>query len=54
MPAKGKVSLDWQIVFAIIFPVNLWAFYRIKKLKLFVLYALVLSTIRPDGTVMVS
>ena len=45
MPAKGKVSIGWQIVFAIISPVNLWAFYRIKKLRLFVLYVIVPSIV---------
>ena len=45
MPAKGMVSIGWQIVFAIISPVNLWAFYRIKKLRLFVLYVIVPSAI---------
>ena len=45
MPAKGKVSIRWQIVFAIISPVSLWAFYRIKKLRLFVLYVIVPSIV---------
>ena len=45
MPAKGKVSVGWQIVFAIISPVNLWAFYRIRKLRLHVLYVIVPSVI---------
>ena len=45
MPAQGRVSIGWQIVFAIISPVNLWAFYRIKKLRLFVLYVIVPSMI---------
>jgi peptidoglycan/LPS O-acetylase OafA/YrhL len=45
MPAKGKVSIGWQIVFAIISPVNLWAFYRIKKLRLYALYVIVPSII---------
>ena len=45
MPANGRVSIGWQIVFAIISPINLWAFYRIKKLRLFVLYVIVPSTI---------
>ena len=45
MPAKGKVSIGWQIVFAIISPINLWAFYRIKKLRLFALYVIVPSVI---------
>ena len=45
MPANGKVNIGWQIVFAIISPVNLWAFYRIKKLRLFMLYVIVPSII---------
>ena len=45
MPTKGNVSIGWQIVFAIISPVNLWAFYRIKKLRKYVLYVLIPSTI---------
>lgn len=45
MPAKEKVSIGWQIVFAIISPVNLWAFYRIKKLRLFLLYVIVPSIV---------
>jgi hypothetical protein len=45
VPAKGKVSIGWQIVFAIISPVNLWAFYRIKKLRLYTLYVIVPSII---------
>ena len=45
MPAKGKVSIRWQIVFAIISPVNLWAFYRIRKLRLYTLYVIVPSII---------
>ena len=45
MPAKGKVSVGWQIVFAIISPVNLWAFYRIKKLRRYALYVIIPSII---------
>ena len=45
MPAKGKVSIRWQIVFAIISPTNLWAFYRIRKLRLYALYVIVPSVI---------
>ena len=34
MPAKGKVSLKWQIVM-VLFPIlQCYAFYRIKKLRL--------------------
>jgi len=45
MPAKGKVSIGWQIVFAIISPINLWAFYRIRKLRLYALYVIVPSIV---------
>ncbi|QMU55223.1 MAG: hypothetical protein GKS07_10210 [Nitrosopumilus sp.] len=45
MPAKVKVSIGWQIIFAIMSPVNLWAFYRIKKLRKYVLYVLIPSAI---------
>ena len=45
MPAKGNVSIKWQIVFSIISPINLWAFYRIKKLRRYILYVLIPSII---------
>ncbi len=45
MPAKGNVSIKWQIIFAIMSPVNLWAFYRIKKLRKYILYVLIPSAI---------
>jgi len=45
MPAKGNVSIGWQIVFALISPVNLWAFYRIRKLRLYALYVIVPSVV---------
>ncbi len=45
MPAKGNVSIRWQIVFAIVSPVNLWVFYRIKKLRKYILYVLIPSTL---------
>jgi len=45
MPAKGRVRIRWQIVFAIISPVNLLAFYRIKKLRLYTLYVIAPSII---------
>ena len=35
-PAKGRVDVKWQIVFAYIPGVLLWSFYRIRKLRLFV------------------
>lgn len=33
MPAKGMVGVGVQIVFMFITPLNIWAFYRIKKLR---------------------
>ena len=45
MPAKGPVSIPWQIIFAIISPINLWAFYRIKKLRLYALYVITPSIV---------
>ncbi len=38
MPANHKVSVGWQIVFTFISPLNLWAFYRIRKLRKYLLY----------------
>ena len=40
MPAGSKVSVKWQVVFSIFFPVSIWAFYRICRLKRYVLYVL--------------
>jgi len=34
--AKGKVSVAWQIIFSFIPGVLIWSFFRIKKLRLFV------------------
>ena len=45
MPAKGRVNIGWQIIFAIISPINIWAFYRIKKLQLFILYVIIPSLV---------
>ena len=42
MPAKGKVSILWQILFVVFVPIlDLWAFYRIQKLKKYLLYVYV-------------
>jgi ABC-type spermidine/putrescine transport system permease subunit II len=42
MPAKGPVSVLWQIIFVVFIPfLDLWAFYRIKKLKKYLLYVYV-------------
>lgn len=39
MPAKEPVSILWQIVFAVFIPIaDIWAFYRIKKLRKAILY----------------
>ena len=39
MPAEGKVSLVWQIIFVLLIPIaGIWAFYRIKKLTKAFLY----------------
>ena len=39
MPAKGKVSIIWQILFVVFVPIrDLWAFYRIQRLKKYLLY----------------
>jgi hypothetical protein len=37
LPAKGPVRIVWQIIFIFIPVLNLWAFYRIKKLRKFFL-----------------
>ena len=42
MPAKGPVSVLWQIIMVVFVPIlDLWAFYRIKKLKKYLLYVYV-------------
>ena len=43
MPANGKVSVGWQIVFTFLPIVNLWAFYRIRRLTKYFLYVIVPS-----------
>jgi len=35
MPAKGPVSIAWQVIFSFIPGVLIWSFYRVKKLRLF-------------------
>jgi hypothetical protein len=53
VPANHKVSVAWQIVFTFISIVNLWAFYRIRKLRKYLLYvfvpSLVISSILVGG-----
>ena len=41
MPSDSKVSIKWQIVFSLIYPLNIWAFYRIKKLQRYLLYVFI-------------
>ncbi len=39
MPATKPVSILWQIIFVVFIPIlDLWAFYRIKKLRKYLLY----------------
>jgi hypothetical protein len=49
MPANHKVSVAWQIVFTFLPVVNFWAFYRIRKLRKYLLYVFVPSTILSVG-----
>jgi len=45
MPANHKVSVGWQIVFSFISPLNLWAFYRIRRLRKYLLYVVAPSVV---------
>jgi hypothetical protein len=38
VPADHKVSVGWQIVATFIIIANFWAFYRIRKLRKYLLY----------------
>jgi hypothetical protein len=38
MPANKRVSVGWQIAFSLLPVMNFWAFYRIKRLRRYVLY----------------
>jgi hypothetical protein len=49
MPANHKVSVTWQIVFTFLPVVNLWAFYRIRKLRKYLLYVFLPSSILSIG-----
>ena len=40
MPANQKVSVAWQIVFTFIPILDLWAFYRIRRLQKYVLWVI--------------
>lgn len=39
------VSIKWQILFSLISPLNIWAFYRIQKLRRYVLYVMIPSLV---------
>jgi hypothetical protein len=42
MPTKRPVSVLWQIIMVVFVPIlDLWAFFRIKKLKKYLLYVYV-------------
>lgn len=43
MPADHKVSVAWQIVATFIIVANFWAFYRIRKLRRYLLYVIIPS-----------
>ena len=45
MTSENKVSVKWQILFSLISPLNIWAFYRIQKLRKYLLYVLVPSMV---------
>ena len=45
MPSKGPVKIVWQIIFIFIPIVDLWAFYRIKKLRKFLLMVWIPETV---------
>jgi hypothetical protein len=45
VPAEHKVSVAWQIVALFIPVANFWAFYRIRKLRKYLLYAYVPSVV---------
>jgi len=45
MPAKGPVKIAWQIVFILIPVLNIWAFYRIKKLRKYILIVCIPVTV---------
>jgi hypothetical protein len=41
MPANGPVKIIWQIIFTFIPILDLWAFYRIKKLRRYFLFVVI-------------
>jgi len=49
MPNDGPVSIKWQIILSLLFPVTIWVFYRIKKLRLYLLYVIVPAVIISAG-----
>lgn len=40
MPATKPVSFVWQVVFSFIPILNVWAFYRIRKLRKYILFVI--------------
>jgi hypothetical protein len=45
LPADHKVNVAWQIVATFIIIANFWAFYRIRKLRKYLLYIFVPSIV---------
>src|SRR5687767_12381883 len=45
MPADHKVSVGWQVFFTFVTVLNFWAFYRIRKLRKYLLYVFVPSIV---------
>lgn len=45
MRANEKVSVAWQIVFTIFPVVSFWAFYRIRRLRKYLLYVIIPSIV---------
>jgi hypothetical protein len=41
MPANHKVSVAWQVIFTFLPVVNFWAFYRVRKLRKYLLYIVI-------------
>ncbi len=49
MPDDGPVSVKMQIVLSLLFPATFWAFYRIRKLRLYILCVIVPAAIISTG-----
>lgn len=45
MPANGPVKIIWQIIFTFIPILDLWAFYRIKKLRRYFLFVVIPASV---------